>query len=124
MGVSKSTEPDKGDRVITQETSETITRMLVNVVDNALLNGKFKHEHYAIAAKTGTAQMADPTGGYYADRYLHSFFGYFPAYNPRFLVFLFTIHPKGVDYASNTLAEPFNDIADFLISYYNLPPDR
>jgi cell division protein FtsI/penicillin-binding protein 2 len=124
VGVSKDVEPPKGEQVLKKETSETITRMLVNVVDNALLNGKIKHDHYAIAAKTGTAQMADPSGGYYADRYLHSFFGYFPAYNPRFLVFLFTVYPKGVDYASNTLTEPFNTITDFLISYYNLPPDR
>jgi cell division protein FtsI/penicillin-binding protein 2 len=124
VGVSKNVEPVKGEQVIKPETSETITRMLVNVVDNSLLNGKIKHEHYAIAAKTGTAQMADPRGGYYSDRYLHSFFGYFPAYNPRFLVFLFTVYPKGVDYASNTLTEPFSNITDFLISYYNLPPDR
>jgi cell division protein FtsI/penicillin-binding protein 2 len=124
VGVSKEVDPPKGERVIKQETSENITRMLVEVVDTALLGGKIKHEHYAIAAKTGTAQMSNPNGGYYNDRYLHSFFGYFPAYNPRFLVFLFTIYPKGVDYASNTLTEPFNDITDFLISYYNLPPDR
>jgi cell division protein FtsI/penicillin-binding protein 2 len=124
VGLSKGIEVEKGEQVIKPETSEAITRMLVQVVDTALLDGKIKHEHYAIAAKTGTAQMANPDGGYYSDRYLHSFFGYFPAYNPRFLVFLFTIYPKGVDYASNTLTEPFNDITDFLISYYNLPPDR
>jgi cell division protein FtsI/penicillin-binding protein 2 len=124
VGVSKTIDPFKGEQVIKKETSESITRMLVKVVDEALLDGKIKHEHYAIAAKTGTAQIADPQGGYYSDRYLHSFFGYFPAYNPRFLVFLVTVYPKGVDYASNTLTEPFNNITDFLISYYNLPPDR
>lgn len=111
--------------VITPETSAEISRMLVEVVDTALLDGKAKNPHYSVAAKTGTAQIANPSGGgYYEDRYLHSFFGYFPAFKPRFIVFLYTVHPKGVTYASHTLTDPFLDISKFLINYYEIPPDR
>lgn len=112
-------------RVIKKETSDEITRMLVKVVDTSLQNGTLKIQNYSVAAKTGTAQIAKTDGrGYYDDRDLHSFFGYFPAYNPRFLIFLLTLEPKGAPYASNTLATPFMDTVKFLINYYEIPPDR
>lgn len=124
-GESKEVVYPEGDRVFSEKTSEEITRMLVTVVDTALKGGKAKNEYYTVAAKTGTAQMADPVrGGYYADRYLHSFFGYFPAYDPQFLIFLYTVEPKGVQYASETLTDPFMELVQFLINYYALPPDR
>jgi stage V sporulation protein D (sporulation-specific penicillin-binding protein) len=115
----------QGVRVFTEETSEDITRMLVTVVDKALKHGKAKNPYYTVAAKTGTAQIADSVhGGYYDDKYLHSFFGYFPAYDPQFLIFLYTVEPKGVQYASETLTDPFIDLTQFLINYYAIPPDR
>ncbi len=125
-GESSNVAPDDDrTQVLSEKTSETITRMLVTVVDQALMHGTVKKDHYAIAAKTGTAQIAEPNArGYYPDRYLHSFFGYFPAYEPKYLIFLYHVHPKGAPYASETLTVPFMDLVDFLINYYDVPPDR
>lgn len=112
------------EQVISADASERISRMLVHVVDTALLKGADKMDHYSIAAKTGTAQMVQPGKGYYDDRYLHSFFGYFPAYEPKYIIFLFHTYPKGAKYASATLTDPFFKLVKFLISYYEVPPDR
>lgn len=124
-GVTRQLTQADEAQVLKPESAEAVTEMLVKVYDEALLKGALKQEHYSIAAKTGTAQLADPvTHKYYTDRYLHSFFGYFPAHDPKFIVFLFAVEPHGVEYASASLANPFSDLAKFLINYYNLPPDR
>ncbi|MBU6370482.1 MAG: penicillin-binding protein 2 [Patescibacteria group bacterium] len=129
-GLSKTVDDsDNAVEVLKPSTVETVTKMLVTYVDTSLsaVNPNAKIAHYSVAAKTGTAQIARPAAegsGYYPDQYLHSFFGYFPAYHPRFLVFLYTYKPQGVNYASQTLTDPFFDIARFLINYYEIPPDR
>lgn len=124
-GDTKTITYPKGDRVFQEETSDTISRMLTKVVDEALAGGEVALERYQVAAKTGTAQIPDlENGGYYDDQYLHSFFGYFPSDDPEFLVFLYTVKPQGARYASETLTDPFMSLARFLINYYNLPPDR
>lgn len=124
-GEVKEVRYPEGEQVLRPETSEDISRMLTTVVDKALKHGTAALPHHTIGAKTGTAQIADPVhGGYYEDKYLHSFFGYFPAFDPEFIVFMYTVEPQGVQYASETLTDPFMEITKFLINYYSIPPDR
>ena len=124
-GQIKNIVPEVGERIFSQETSEEISRMLTVVVDEALAGGTVALPNHSIAAKTGTAQIAVKGGrGYYDDRFLHSFFGYFPSFNPKFIVFIYHTEPIGAEYSSQTLTEPFMNIAKFLINYYEIPPDR
>jgi stage V sporulation protein D (sporulation-specific penicillin-binding protein) len=124
-GVVRELAQPEPKRVISEATSHEISRMLTVVVDKALAHGGIKLEHTSVAAKTGTAQIADPVnGGYYESRYLHSFFGYFPSYNPQFIIFLFALEPQNVQFASETLTQPFHHLTTFLLNYYDVPPDR
>ncbi len=124
IGVSKNIDSEDGNRVLQAKTTEQITGMLVHAFDYGLQGGAFKIKQYSIAAKTGTAQIPDGKGGY-SDNTLHSFFGYFPAYNARFLVLIYMVNPKnGATFSSNTLPTPFVNIAKFLLNYYEVPPDR
>src|SRR3989338_5630997 len=66
-GGSKKVIYPLGKQVIKKETSQSITNMLVTVLDKGYGEGKYKLDHYSIAAKTGTAQMAKENGGGYYD---------------------------------------------------------
>lgn len=125
-GITRTIPITPGPQVLKPSTALTVTNMLRTVYDDFEMHGKIKMEHYTAAAKTGTAQIPDPaTGGYIpGEVYLHSFFSYFPATNPRFIVFLFAYKPVGQEYAADTLAMPFYKLAQYLINYYDVPPDR
>ena len=125
IGVSKDTPVLTGPRVIKKETSDELSRMLVHSVDKVLMEGTLRIPNYSIAAKTGTAQIAKDDGsGYEEKKILHSFIGYFPAYNPKFIILFYMVDPKGARFGSETLTMPFMNLVNFLINYYEIPPDR
>lgn len=126
-GLSKTIDPVVDPTIVFKDphTSENITNMLVTVADATMKTYGLSLPHYSMAAKTGTAQIANENGGgYYEDKHMHSIFGYFPAYDPKFLVFLYLKDPKGAKFAAQSLAPTLVDTAKFLVGYYNIPPDR
>lgn len=112
-------------RIFGTKAVSQVDTMLAYVVDNNLSNGKVKIPTMSVGAKTGTAQVVNPsTGKYYANTFFHSFFGFFPASHPRFIILLYTNRPQGVEYASEDLTPTFMELTHFLINYYAIPPDR
>jgi cell division protein FtsI/penicillin-binding protein 2 len=113
-------------RIISQQTAEDVTQMMINVVDRA--EGKpGKVEGYQIAGKTGTAQIAKPGGGGYEDNiFSASFIGYAPATAPKFIILikmeLTTSTPTALRWGSQASAPVFKEIAQELFKYYNIPP--
>lgn len=123
-GISRNLDWEEKTQVFSADAARETTEMMTAVVDEKLENGKAKIPTMSVAAKTGTAQLIDGSGGYSKDRFFHSFTGFFPAYNPRFIILLYTNDPKNVTYASDTLGSTFLDLTHFLIDYYAVPPDR
>ena len=114
-------------RVISPETTVTVSRMLTTAfqASGAAKKNAARDKFWSIAGKTGTAQIANPNGGgYYTDRYLHSMVGYFPAYNPKFIVLMYMLNPHNAQYSSGSVAYNFENMAHFLLAYYQVPPDH
>ena len=125
-GQIEKLEQKPGKQVLKPETTEQVSKMLVNYVDETLVYGNYSLDDYSVTAKTGTAQIARPDGeGYYDGKELHSFTGYFPAYDPQFIILLYSYNPKyGARSATQTWTEHYFDLVNFLINYYEVPPDR
>jgi stage V sporulation protein D (sporulation-specific penicillin-binding protein) len=123
-GIVRNLDWNEKIRVFSASSTVDAITMMDALFDEVLLKGKASIPTMSVAAKTGTAQLTAPEGGYYKDRYFHSFTGFFPSYNPRFIILLYTNDPKGVQYASETLDTTFIDLVHFLIDYYAIPPDR
>jgi cell division protein FtsI/penicillin-binding protein 2 len=123
-GITRTLDWSETIPVFSATAARETTEMMTELVDEKLENGKAKIPTMSVAAKTGTAQLTDGHGGYYSDRYFHSFVGFFPSYNPRFIILLYTNDPQHVEFASETLDSTFLDLVHFLIDYYQVPPDR
>lgn len=116
-------EPQLIREVVSKETAEMLTKMLVSVVRSGFEN-RANIKGYFVAGKTGTAQIPRRDGPGYSDKVIHTFVGYAPAFNPRFLILLQLNEPKGNRFAANTLTPAFHDLAQFILNYYEVPPDE
>jgi stage V sporulation protein D (sporulation-specific penicillin-binding protein) len=121
-GRKTMTKPEIAGMPISEKTASKIKTMLVSVVDNGFDKARIKG--YDIAGKTGTAQIPDGQGGYLENQYIHSFLGFAPAYDARFVILIKMDKPQGITFAADSLSPAFRDIAAFLINYYNIPPTR
>lgn len=123
-GNTTARNPEVVRQVISPATAETLTKMLVSVVKNGY-EDRAGVTGYFVAGKTGTAQIPRRDGkGYAEDAVIHTFVGYAPAFNPKFLILVQLNEPKGNRFAANTLTSVFHDLAEFILHYYEVPPDE
>ncbi len=98
--------------ICSSATIEMAKEMLEGVVQNGTAQS-LKKSPFKIAGKTGTAQIAQPGGGYNKTNYNASFVGYFPADNPKFSCIVVISNPStGRYYASSVAVPVFRDIAN------------
>jgi cell division protein FtsI/penicillin-binding protein 2 len=102
-------------RVVSAKTAKTLTEAFVQVVEKGTAQ-RAKIEGIKIAGKTGTAQKTKPNGGYFQDRFVASFVGYFPAEDPQYVVMVQLDDPRGEMHQGGQVAAPiFKLIAERII---------
>lgn len=78
---------------------------------------------YTIGGKTGTAQIATPTGGYYEDKFNGTFMGFVGGSAPQYVIVVRVNEPRIPGYAGSKAAAPiFANIATMLINNSDVAP--
>ncbi|GBD34404.1 Stage V sporulation protein D [bacterium HR35] len=108
------------ENIISPETSREIKEILEEVVENQAKKAQIKG--YRIGGKTGSAQIPEKDG--YSNDVITTFIGVFPLTNPKFIVLVRLDKPEPGLLAFGTAAPTFKKVAEFLINYYNIEPDK
>lgn len=108
-------------RIISEEAARQTTNMMVSAVDKAKVAAI---PYYSVAGKTGTAQVPDFKKGGYTDEVINTYVGFAPAYNPKAIILVRLDKPLGAPVAGLTVVPAFRELMEFILNYYNVPPDR
>ncbi len=126
-GSKKEIKPQLLSQILKPETYEKILPILEGVVENQAKKAKIKG--YTIAGKTGSSLIPsvklnpeDPSG--YTDEVITTFIGFFPVSDPQYLILVRLDKPEKRLLAFGTAAPTFRKVAEFLINYFNIEPDK
>jgi cell division protein FtsI (penicillin-binding protein 3) len=108
-------------RVLDQSTVNELLPMLEEVTSQG--TGTLAQiPGYAIAGKTGTAQMPSPTGpGYVPGAWRATFVGFVPAQNPQLTAVVFLDRPSS-DYGGSASAPVFATIMKYALRHFDISP--
>ncbi len=123
--VTKTGSPVVRKDVVSPKVSEQMVGLMKGVVDrNWLLYGLDRpNDKYVIGGKTGTAEIAKPNGGYYADRFNGTFMGFIGGAKPQYVIVVRVNDPAIAGYAGSRAAAPiFSDLAKMLVNNFNVTP--
>ena len=113
--------PIKKRRVISAETAQVISEMMVQSVEKGEAKWT-RTKGYKIAGKTGTAQI--PIKGHYdPEKTIASFVGFAPADNAQFAMMVALKEPKTSPWGSETAAPLWFEIADDIFRLWRIPID-
>lgn len=109
-----------GHEVVSATAADETTAMLERVYLEGWLADKWNIPGYRVAAKTGTAQVADGDGGYRSE-YLVSVSGYAPADDPQFVVSVSIFNAVKMN-SSAASAPVFRDVMSQVLKKYRTVP--
>ncbi len=118
--INKASKPYIKRRVIKEESSRQVSEMMESAVKKAHVASI---PGFRIAGKTGTAQIPDFEKGGYSEEYVHTFVGFGPVSDPEFVI-LIKIDKPNVVLAGYTVVPAFKELAQFVLNYYQIPPDN
>lgn len=119
--VNAALSPQAIRRVISTTTASEVTNMMISAVDKAQVTNI---EGYSLAGKTGTAFIPDLVHGGYTDTVIDSYVGFGPTSHPRFIALIKIDTLPSSALAAQSVVPAFKNLSQYLINYYNIPPDR
>ncbi|MEA3463888.1 MAG: penicillin-binding protein 2 [Patescibacteria group bacterium] len=122
-GAKDVTKPKQIRRVISERTAILLSGMLVNVVESGHAK-RAGADGYYVAGKTGTAQVASAAARGYGGKTIHTFVGFAPVDEPKFVMLVKLDDPKDVRFAASSAAPLFGEIAEFLLNYWQVEKER
>ena len=110
-------------QVLSPQTARNMLAMMETATTTGGTAWRLATDGIRIAAKTGTAQLADPEKGGYSDKIFGaSCLAILPAENPQYICYIIIENPKGVSYYGGTIASPvIKKLLDDLILYEGIP---
>jgi len=119
--LNASLEPKEIRRTISPDSAKKVAEMMVSAVDKAEIG---KINGYKLAGKTGTAQVPDFEKGGYTDKVINTYIGFGPTSDAKFVILIRLDEPEGAPLAGTTVVPAFRKLAQFILNYYGIPPDR
>ena len=112
--------------VVPESVANTVRQAMIDDVNApAGIDFSGRINGYEVAGKTGTAQVPKPGGGYYSNRYIVSFIGYAPGWDPKIEVYVTVKRPKaplGSTWGSTIAAPTARAIMKFCLQYEHIMP--
>nr|WP_240949525.1 penicillin-binding protein 2 [Cellulosimicrobium aquatile] len=107
------------ERVVSQETADTVLHMMESVVEEGT-GSSASVPGYRVAGKTGTAEAAGDDGR--LSGIMASFIGVAPADDPRFTVSVFLKNPHSSIFGGVVAAPVFSEIMGFTLEHEGVQP--
>lgn len=121
--IIKSFEPTVLRRVLSEETAAIMRDILSGVVSKG--TGRLAEvEDYKVAGKTGTSQKVEPDGTYSHSKFVASFIGFAPVDDPKIAVVVMLDEPRPFYYGGVVAAPVFKRIAQNVLRYLEIKPER